>query len=143
LYQFVDKHGKIVYDMIYKKNTDRKIFFIHGGVDAEEREQVRSIVEKENDAIIVASYGTFSTGINIRNLHNVILASPSKSRIRVLQSIGRGLRTSDSKDAVTVYDIADDLKYKTHTNFTLQHLLERLEIYNSENFNYKIYNMEI
>ena len=129
--------------MIYKKNTDRKIFFIHGGVDAEEREQVRSIVEKENDAIIVASYGTFSTGINIRNLHNVILASPSKSRIRVLQSIGRGLRTSDSKDAVTVYDIADDLKYKTHTNFTLQHLLERLEIYNSENFNYKIYNMEI
>jgi superfamily II DNA or RNA helicase len=106
-------------------------------------EQVRSIVEKENDAIIVASYGTFSTGINIRNLHNVILASPSKSRIRVLQSIGRGLRTSDSKDAVTVYDIADDLKYKTHTNFTLQHLLERLEIYNSENFNYKIYNMEI
>ncbi len=129
--------------MIYKKNTDRKIFFIHGGVDAEEREQVRAIVEKENDAIIVASYGTFSTGINIRNLHNVILASPSKSRIRVLQSIGRGLRTSDSKDAVTVYDIADDLKYKTHTNFTLQHLLERLEIYNSENFNYKIYNMEI
>ena len=129
--------------MIYKKNTDRKVFFIHGGVDAEEREQVRAIVEKENDAIIVASYGTFSTGINIRNLHNVILASPSKSRIRVLQSIGRGLRTSDSKDAVTVYDIADDLKYKTHTNFTLQHLLERLEIYNSENFNYKIYNMEI
>ena len=129
--------------MIYKKNTDRKIFFIHGGVDAEEREQVRAIVEKENNAIIVASYGTFSTGINIRNLHNVILASPSKSRIRVLQSIGRGLRTSDSKDAVTVYDIADDLKYKTHTNFTLQHLLERLEIYNSENFNYKIYNMEI
>ena len=143
LYQFVDKHGKVLYDMISKKNTDRKIFYIHGGVDAEDREEVRAIVEKENDAIIVASYGTFSTGINIRNLHNVVFASPTKSRIRTLQSIGRGLRISDSKFNVTIYDIADDLKYKTHTNFTLQHLLERLEIYNSENFNYKIYNMEI
>ena len=143
LYQFVDKHGKMLYDMILKKNTDRKIFFIHGGVDAEEREEARAIVEKENNAIIVASYGTFSTGINIRNLHNVVFASPTKSRIRTLQSIGRGLRISDSKFNVTIYDIADDLKYKTHTNFTLQHLLERLEIYNSENFNYKIYNMEI
>ena len=143
LYQFVDKHGKVLYDMISKKNTDRKIFYIHGGVDAEDREEVRAIVEKENDAIIVASYGTFSTGINIRNLHNVVFASPTKSRIRTLQSIGRGLRTTEGKDNVTIYDIADDLKYKTHTNFTLQHLVERLEIYNSENFNYKIYNMEI
>lgn len=143
LYQFVDKHGKVLYDMISKKNIDRKIFYIHGGVDAEDREEVRAIVEKENDAIIVASYGTFSTGINIRNLHNVVFASPTKSRIRTLQSIGRGLRTTEGKDNVTIYDIADDLKYKTHTNFTLQHLLERLEIYNSENFNYKIYNMEI
>lgn len=143
LYQFVDKHGKVLYDMISKKNTDRKIFFIHGGVDAEDREEVRAIVEKENDAIIVASYGTFSTGINIRNLHNVVFASPTKSRIRTLQSIGRGLRTTEGKNNVTIYDIADDLKYKTHTNFTLQHLVERLEIYNSENFNYKIYNMEI
>ena len=143
LYQFVDKHGKVLYDMISKKNTDRKIFYIHGGVDAEDREEVRAIVEKENDAIIVASYGTFSTGINIRNLHNVVFASPTKSRIRTLQSIGRGLRTTEGKNNVTIYDIADDLKYKTHTNFTLQHLVERLEIYNSENFNYKIYNMEI
>ena len=143
LYQFVDKHGKVLYDMISKKNTDRKMFYIHGGVDAEDREEVRAIVEKENDAIIVASYGTFSTGINIRNLHNVVFASPTKSRIRTLQSIGRGLRTTEGKNNVTIYDIADDLKYKTHTNFTLQHLVERLEIYNSENFNYKIYNMEI
>ena len=74
------------------KQNDQKVFFVHGGVDAEERELVREITEQENNAIIVASYGTFSTGINIKNLHNVIFASPSKSRVRNLQSIGRVLR---------------------------------------------------
>lgn len=143
LFQYVEKHGKVLYDMIKDKGKDRKIFFIHGGVDAEDREAVRRIVEKENDAIIIASYGTFSTGINIRNLHNVIFSSPTKSRIRTLQSIGRGLRTSDSKDSVVVYDIADDLKHKSRINFTLQHFMERLNIYNSEDFVYKIYNTEI
>ena len=127
--------------MIKSKDTDRKVFFIHGGVDAEDREAVRAIVERERGAIIVASYGTFSTGVNIRNLHNVVFSSPTKSRIRTLQSIGRGLRISGSKDTVTIYDIADDLRIGTHTNFTIQHLAERLQIYNSENFDYKIYNM--
>ncbi len=85
----------------------------------------------------------FSTGVNIKNLHNVIFSSPTKSKIRTLQSIGRGLRISDSKDAVTVYDIADDMRVGNHMNFTIQHLLERLEIYSNENFDYKIYNMEL
>ena len=141
LFQYVDKHGQVLYDMIKSKDTDRKVFFIHGGVDAEDREAVRAIVERERGAIIVASYGTFSTGVNIRNLHNVVFSSPTKSRIRTLQSIGRGLRISGSKDTVTIYDIADDLRIGTHTNFTIQHLAERLQIYNSENFDYKIYNM--
>ena len=143
LFQYVEKHGKLLYDMMRDKDEKRKIFFIHGGVDAEDRESVRAIVEKENDAVIIASYGTFSTGINIRNLHNVVFSSPTKSRVRTLQSIGRGLRISETKDAVTVYDIADDLKYKTKMNFTLQHFAERLNIYNSENFDYKIHNTEI
>jgi superfamily II DNA or RNA helicase len=139
LFQFVDKHGKLLYDMIRSKAPDRKVFFIHGGVDADEREAVRRIVEKESDAVIVASYGTFSTGVNIRNLHNVVFTSPTKSRIRTLQSIGRGLRLSETKDAVTVYDIGDDLRHGDRTNYTLQHLTERMEIYNSEDFEYKIY----
>ena len=143
LFQYVDKHGKVLYDMMKNKTSERKIFFVHGGVEGNDREKIRNIVEKETDAIIVASYGTFSTGINIRNLHNVILASPSKSRIRVLQSIGRGLRIGDEKSKMNLYDIADDLKYKTHVNFTLQHFMERLNIYNNEGFNYRIYNMEI
>lgn len=143
LFQFVDKHGKVLYDRIKIKDPNRKVFFIHGGVEAEDREEVRRVVENESDAVIVASFGTFSTGVNIRNLHNVILASPSKSRIRLLQSIGRGLRISGTKDTVNVYDIADDMRIGTHTNYTLQHLMERLEIYNSENFEYKIFNMDL
>jgi superfamily II DNA or RNA helicase len=144
LYQFVDKHGKVLYDMISKKCVeDRKVYFIHGGVDAEDRENARNIVEKEKDAIIVASYGTFSTGINIRNLNNVVFASPTKSRVRTLQSIGRGLRTSETKDTMILYDISDDLKHKNRLNFTLQHFSERLEIYNSEGFDYKIYSIDL
>lgn len=141
LYQMVEKHGQVLYNMIKEKAGDRKVFFIHGGVETEEREQVRRIMEEENDAIIVASFGTFSTGINIRNLHNIIFASPSKSRVRNLQSIGRGLRKSGTKDQATLYDIADDLRYKKHMNFTLRHFVERVKIYNEEKFPYKIYNI--
>jgi superfamily II DNA or RNA helicase len=141
LYQMVDKHGQILYDMI--RNTknigDRKVFFIHGGTDVTDREEVRRIMEIENNAIVVASFGTFSTGINIRNLHNIIFASPSKSRVRNLQSIGRGLRQSEGKEKATLYDIADDLRYKKHMNFTLRHFIERTKIYNEEQFVYKTY----
>jgi len=143
LFQYVEKHGKVLYDMIKDVDNERKVFFIHGGVDAEERELVRKIVETENNAIIIASYGTFSTGINIRNLNNVVFSSPTKSRVRTLQSIGRGLRLSTIKDSVVVYDIADDLKHKNHVNFTLMHFMERLNIYNSEEFDYKIYNVDV
>lgn len=142
LYQYVEKHGQVLYDMIKHKHN-KPVFFIHGGVDGEDREEVRKIVENETNSIIIASYGTFSTGINIRNLHNVILASPSKSRIRILQSIGRGLRITNDKDSVVIYDIADDMKYKNKPNFTLNHFMERLDIYNSEEFNYKIFNTKI
>ena len=141
LYQYVDKHGKILYDMISntKNSGERKVFFVYGKTDTETREEVRRITENENDAIIVASYGTFSTGINIRNLHNVIFASPSKSRVRNLQSIGRGLRLGDNKTEAVLYDIADDLRYKNHMNFTLKHFVERTKIYNEEKFTYKLY----
>ena len=141
LYQMVAKHGQVLYDMI--RNTenigDRKVFFVHGGTETEDREKIREIMERENDAIIVASYGTFSTGINIRNLHNIIFASPSKSRVRSLQSIGRGLRNSEGKDKATLYDIADDLRYKKHMNFTLKHFVERVKIYTEEKFSFKTY----
>jgi len=144
LYSRVEAHGQVLYDLINKdKKDDRKLFFIHGGVDAGERELVREITETENNAIIVASYGTFSTGINIKNLHNVIFASPSKSRIRNLQSIGRVLRKGKGKVKATLYDISDDCTYKSKRNYTLNHLIERIKIYNEENFNYEIITIQL
>ena len=141
LFQFVEKHGSVLYDML--KDLDRKVFYVHGGTDAQTRENIREITEKEKSAIIVASYGTFSTGINIRNLHNVIFSSPSKSRIRVLQSVGRGLRKGSEKSTATLYDIADDFTWKSRQNFTLRHFMERINIYNEEEFDYEIKNLKI
>jgi len=147
LFQYVDKHGRILYEKISKtvdkKYHNRKVFFVYGGTDAQTREQIRAITEEETNAIIVASYGTFSTGINIRNLHNIIFASPTKSRIRNLQSIGRGLRKGDSKNQALLFDISDDLRHKAKINYTLNHFSERVKIYNSEEFEYKIYNINL
>jgi superfamily II DNA or RNA helicase len=144
LYSRVETHGQILYEMINNSvQNGRKVFFVHGGVDAEERESVREITEKENNAIIVASYGTFSTGINIKRLHNVIFGSPSKSRIRNLQSIGRVLRKGKDKVKAKLYDIADDLTKGSRKNYTLNHFIERIKIYVKEQFNYEIISIDI
>lgn len=135
LFNYVDKHGIPLHNMI-KKNTKKDVFMIYGKTDVEEREQIRHIVDKHTDSVLVASYGTCSTGINIKNIHAVIFASPSKSVVRVLQSIGRGLRKSETKDSVILFDIADDLSWKSYRNHTLRHLDERIGIYNREKFNY-------
>lgn len=138
LFQFVEKHGKVLYDMISKAvDKGRKVFFVSGEVDTQVREDIRAITEKENDAIIVASYGTFSTGINIRNLHNIVFASPGKSRIRNLQSIGRGLRKGDQKVVCNLFDIGDNLVVGQHENYTIKHLKERVRLYNEEGFDYE------
>ena len=139
LFSRVATHGEILYESINSSvKGSRKVFYVHGGVEAEERERIREITENENNAIIVASYGTFSTGINIKRLHNVIFASPSKSRVRNLQSIGRVLRKGDGKLKAVLYDIADDITYQHRKNYTLNHLIERIKIYNEEKFNYEI-----
>jgi superfamily II DNA or RNA helicase len=144
LYTYVDKHGKVLYDLFRDTiNAERKVFFVCGKTDVEDREQVRKLTEQESNAIIIASYGTFSTGINIRNLHNVVFASPTKSRIRTLQSIGRGLRLGDNKEKATLYDIADDLRYKSYVNYTLKHYEERIKMYGEERFPFKIHNIKI
>ena len=143
LFQFVEKHGKPLHDLIKKAAKGRKVFFVHGETEADYRESVRQITETEENAIIVASYGTFSTGINIRSLKNIIFASPSKSRIRVLQSIGRQLRKSEKKDKAKLYDISDDLRWKTRKNHTLKHFVERVKIYSEEGFPYKLIKLPV
>ena len=143
LFQFVEKHGKDLHNNIKSNAGKRHVFFVFGGTDVEIRESVRAITEKESNAIIVASYGTFSTGVNIRNLHNIIFASPSKSRIRNLQSIGRGLRIGDRKTEAVLFDIVDDFRIGKFNNYTLKHFIERVKIYDEEKFNYKFYNIEL
>jgi superfamily II DNA or RNA helicase len=139
LFSRVATHGEPLFQLINSSvPIDRKVFFIYGGVDTEEREEVRAITETEDNAIIVASYGTFSTGINIKNLHNVVFASPSKSRVRNLQSIGRVLRKGNNKTNAVLYDIADDFTIGDRKNYTLNHLVERIKIYSQEKFNYEI-----
>jgi len=145
LFQYVEKHGKPLHDLIRNKLGDskRKLFYVSGETGVDDREKVREITEQENDAIIVASLGTFSTGINIKRLHNIIFASPSKSQIKVLQSIGRGLRKSGDGIHTTVYDIADDLHWKSRKNYTLDHAAERIKIYSKEQFDYKVYEIDL
>jgi superfamily II DNA or RNA helicase len=138
LFARVETHGKVLYDMIREKAPNRKVFFVHGGVDAEDRETIRKLTEKESNAIIVASYGVFSTGVNIKNLHSVIFASPMKSKIRNLQSIGRGLRVTDGKESCILYDIGDDLQWKSRSNYSAKHLVERISIYSAEEFEFSI-----
>ena len=140
LFQLVEKHGKILHDGM---KGGENVYFVYGGTDTEQREKIRGLVEGHTKSTTIASYGTFSTGINIRNINNIVLASPSKSKIRVLQSIGRGLRTSSTKDSILIFDIADDISYGERRNFTLNHFFERINIYNEEQFNYEISKVKI
>ena len=144
LFQYVEKHGKVLYEMIKNKvHGDRKVFFIYGGTEVEARESARALTEKENNAIIIASFGVFSTGINIPSIENVIFASPSKSKIRNLQSIGRGLRLKEGKTHCNLFDIADDLHWKSWKNHTLRHLQDRAQIYAEERFTFKIVEVDL
>lgn len=142
LFNYVERHGDHLYEML--NSSDRPVYYVHGGVDVEDREEVRSLTELASNAIIVASYGTFSTGINIKNLHNIIFASPSKSRVRNLQAIGRGLRKGENKSQAVLYDIADDIsKGMSRRNYTLNHLIERVKIYSEEKFDYEILEVKL
>ena len=141
LFQFVEKHGKVLEPLLEKEG--KVVHFIHGGISAEDREEVRRVAESSDNNIILASYGTFSTGVNIKRLDNIIFASPSKSKIRNLQSIGRVLRKGNGADKATLYDIVDDLQWKSKKNFAVKHFLERVDIYNDEGFEYSIYNIKM
>lgn len=147
LYQFVEKHGKVLYNNLLEA-SDKEIYFISGKIKPKDREVIKQLIEAGKDVILVASYGCFSTGENVVNIENVIFGSPYKSRIKVLQSVGRGLRKGGGKTHMNLYDIADDAAYTTRTgrvkkNQTLDHFGERIKYYNSEKFNYKIYQVKL
>ena len=142
LFNFVDKHGIPLYENIKHQNK-KDVFMIYGKTDVEQRESIRNIVDNHSNSVLVASYGTCSTGINIKNINAIIFASPSKSVVRILQSIGRALRKSNRKDSAVVFDIGDDLRYKSYRNHTLRHMDERLDLYNREKFTYNVKNIRL
>ena len=143
LFDLVEKHGKILEPLLRKDG--RELHFIYGATKGDERETIRHLIE--NDPVkrhdILASYGVFSTGVNLKKLDNVIFASGSKSEIKVLQSIGRALRKGNDADKATLYDIADDLSSGSFANYTLGHFRKRIEIYSSQEFPFRIYNVDI
>jgi superfamily II DNA or RNA helicase len=145
LYQYVEKHGDVLYDLISnsKHAKGKKVYYIHGNIKATEREEIRKAMETEHNVILIGSVGTVSTGTNIKNLHNIIFASPSKSRIRNLQAIGRVLRLNENKECAVLYDLSDDLRFKKHYNYTMLHFQERIKIYNEEKFDYKLINVDL
>ena len=136
------EHGRVLFEML-KERTDHPVFFIDGDVDSEGRNSIRKIVNEHPDAKLVASIGTTATGTNIPNINNMIFSHPSKSKIQNLQAVGRGLRKSELKSDVTLFDIADDLQWKTHKNHTLKHFIERTNIYSNEHFKFKVYQVEL
>jgi superfamily II DNA or RNA helicase len=141
LFELVEKHGKLLEPLLRREG--RTLHFIYGDTPGEERERIRNLVETDpnKNHNILASFATFSTGINLRALDNIIFASGSKSEIRILQSIGRVLRKQDTGDNIaTLYDITDNL---TGKNYTLEHFKKRIEIYTMEKFPFKIYNIPL
>lgn len=145
-FQFVEKQGKVLYDMINSlaKEYNKEVYFIHGEIKVAERERIRKLVETKDNIILISSFGTTSTGVNFKNIHNAIFASAFKASIIIRQTIGRGLRVHKNKDVFTVYDIGDDFSKNTGLrNFLFRHFIERLKIYKKENLNYNVYEYEI
>ena len=133
------QHLDSIKEYLQKSYPNRKVSIINGSIKAKEREDIRTGIENEDGTLLVATYKTMSTGVNIPKLHAVMLYSNSKSRIQVLQSIGRGLRKHNMKNKVIIYDIVDDLSYQTRTgktkkNYCMQHYDERYAFYKEQEF---------
>ena len=133
----VDKNTLILVDRIIhgeellrvlQTNTDKQVFFVNGNVDIEEREKIRSLMEQQDNIVCIAISKIFSTGINIKNLHNIIFAAIGKARIKIIQSIGRSLRLHHTKEIATIFDIADGC-----LTYGYKHFEERKRLYESEN----------
>jgi superfamily II DNA or RNA helicase len=138
LFQFIEKQGKILEDLLSVHCPEKKVFYIDGSVKGKDREAMRSLIEKEDNCIVLASYATTSTGVSINRLDNAIFASPYKSKIKVLQSIGRILRLSEHKDGAMLFDITDDLSWRTRKNFGIKHFTERITFYREEGFRLEV-----
>jgi superfamily II DNA or RNA helicase len=129
-------HGEALYEVL-SQNTDKAVFFISGSMDVDERDKIKAIMESTNNVVCIAISAIFSTGVNIKNIHNIIFASGGKSFIRTVQSIGRGLRLHENKTLLNIFDIRDELEYGR------QHSDKRKEIYKKEFIRYSQKNIKL
>jgi superfamily II DNA or RNA helicase len=132
------EHGKNIVKQIKEMYPEKETYIVYGDVKTDERNKIRHLLEGKTNIIVVASYQVFSTGISVRNLHHAILAGPTKSKKRLLQSLGRVLRLHQSKQFATLWDISDDLQVGKSKNITLKHFLERMNIYINQEFKYRM-----
>ena len=130
------EHGEILFEYLTKACENKRVFFIQGDVEIEERKKIQNLMETNQDIVVIAISKIFSTGINIKNLHYIIFANGGKAKIRIIQSIGRGLRLHKDKKGVIIIDIADMLHYGS------QHYMKRLSLYKGEKIDYGIKKIE-
>jgi len=126
------EHGETLTAEIKKHSKKKKVYFIRGSVEVDDREKIRRIMETNDNVVCVAITSIFSTGINIKNLHYILFANAGKAKIKIIQSIGRGLRLHENKDMLIIFDISDRLEYSN------KHLSKRLSLYNKEKIKYAI-----
>lgn len=144
LFQSVkDEYGKRIWNQLREINGKKEVFYVDGDTDEALREEYKTRMSTGENKVLVATYGTFSTGISIDNLHNIFLVESYKSEVLIKQSLGRGMRLMDGKDKVNVIDFVDDFSFKKNVNHLMKHCGVRMEIYEKEKFKYKVYKVKL
>ena len=144
LFQSVkEEYGKQIYNLIREKNSDKEVFYVDGDTSEALREEYKKRMASGGNKILVATYGTFSTGISINNLHNIFLVESYKSEVLIKQSLGRGMRKMKDKEKVNIIDFVDNFSTRRYKSYLMKHSEVRIEIYRKERFEYKIYNVKL
>lgn len=144
LFQSVkDEYGKQIWNRLRDLSSDREVFYVDGDTDESLREEYKNRMSSGENKVLIATYGTFSTGISINNLHNIFLVESYKSEVLIKQSLGRGMRKMEGKDKVNVIDFVDDFSTPKYNNYLMKHSEARIQIYRNENFKYKIFKVNL
>ena len=136
-------YGKRMQERLYELSKEKDIFYIDGETDVEKREYFKQSLEEGHNKVLIASFGTFSTGISVKNIHNIVFSESFKSDKIIRQSIGRGMRLHESKTKTNIIDICDDFSFNGDKNFLIKHMEKRLEIYDGQGFPYKLYSVDL
>lgn len=144
LFQSVGEgYGKRIYESLREIQAEKEVYYVDGDTDPERRDYYKTKMEEGTNKVLVASFGTLSTGVSVKNIHNIFLTESYKSEVLIKQSLGRGMRLYEGKEKVNIIDFVDDFSWKTSANYLMKHSLERIEIYKREKFDYKVYDVTL